>query len=72
MSLNKWKKEIKRVLHDASCVIKEIEQSKKHLKIYTVLPNGTKRMFVTCITPSDNRKVLLNFRGDVRRAVKNE
>lgn len=72
MSLNKWIKCIKRTLSDENCVINEIVQSKKHLKIYVVLPQGTERMFVTCITPSDNRKILLNFRGDVRRAVKNE
>ena len=72
MSLNKWKKSLKRVFHDEDCKIKEIKQSKQHLKIYAVLPLGEERMFVTCITPSDNRKALLNFRGDVRRAAKHE
>jgi len=72
MSLNKWKKSLKKVFHDTGCEIKEIKQSKQHLKIYAVLPLGKERMFVTCITPSDNRKALLNFRGDVRRAVKRE
>jgi len=72
MSLSKWIKCIKRTLGDEDCAIRDIVQSKKHLKIYTVLPNGKERMFVTCITPTDNRKVLLNFRGDVRRAVRNE
>lgn len=72
MSLNKWKKCLKKVFDSEDCTIKEIKQSKGHLKIYVVLPLGKIRMFVTCITPSDNRKALLNFRSDVRKAVKNE
>ena len=72
MSLNKWKKCITKVFHDEGFKVKEIKQSKNHFKIYSVLPLGEERMFVTCITPSDNRKVLLNFRADVRRAVKHE
>jgi len=72
MSLNKWKKELKRVFHDEGCIIKKIIQSRNHLKIYVMLPLGEERLFVTCITPSDNRKALLNFKGDVRRAARYE
>ena len=70
MSLNKWKKSIKNVFMCENCVIRKTLQSKNHLKIYVFLPSGKKRMFVTCITPSDSKKALLNFRGDVRRAIK--
>jgi len=72
VSLNKWKKCIYEVFDKENCEILEIKQSKKHLKAYVVLPSGTKRMFVTSITPSDKRKCLLNFRGDIRREIKNE
>lgn len=72
MSLRKWTKCIKKVFISENCIVKNMVQSKNHLKIYAALPLGEERMFVTCITPSDNRKVLLNFRGDVRRAIRYE
>jgi len=72
MSLRKWLGSIKKVLADEGCVVLDITQSKSHMKIHTTLPMGQKRLFVTCVTPSDNRKVYLNFRADVRRAVKHE
>ena len=72
MSLNKWIKNIKQVFYKEYCKIKEIKQSKNHLKIWARLPLGEEKLFITCITPSDNRKALLNFRSDVRRAVKSE
>jgi len=72
MSLNKWKKSIEDVLEKEGCKVIKIKQSKKHLKIYVVLPSGKKRMFVSCITPSDSRSGLLNFRGDIRREKRNE
>ena len=72
MGTGKWIGCLKKVIKGEGCELLEIIKTRKHLKIYTLLPQGEKRMFVTGVSPSDNQKVLLNFRGDVRRAVKHE
>ena len=70
MTIKKWRKMIRQTLEAEGCTVIGIRQERKHFKIDTALPDGTEYMFVTSLTPSDGIRGRLNFRGDIRRAIR--